>query len=225
MGAGFLLRPPPTGGNAFQTAKGPPPAFRESPRGAKKDTSPVYYARPGFAPVLAPDSTIRGDLGMIFGTKVDAPTDTWSGNASRRCKTGQRPPLFFILRLWETAMVSLINALTGNIDDGADDVMFPYRPEGWTVDVYRKQAVAEGLEFQEDHLVLIWSLQEFFRRNKDTGINMLRLHDALEEKFHYKGGLKYLYRICPGGPVAQGCRLAGLKVPAGAMDLSYGSVA
>lgn len=122
-------------------------------------------------------------------------------------------------------MASLINILTGNVDDGADDAMFPYRPEGWTVEVYRKQAVAEKLDFLEDHLVLIWALQEFFARNKDIGINMLRLHDALEEKFHYKGGLKYLYRICPGGPVAQGCRLAGLKVPAVAFDLSYGSVA
>ena len=122
-------------------------------------------------------------------------------------------------------MVSLMDALTGRVADGADDAMFPYRPEGWTVGVYRAQAVAEGLEFQDDHLVLIWSLQEFFRRNEERGINILRLHDALDEKFHYKGGLKYLYRICPGGPVAQGCRLAGLKVPAGAMDLSYGSVA
>jgi len=122
-------------------------------------------------------------------------------------------------------MPSLINALTGNIDDGADTAMFPYRPEDWTVDVYRKVARAEGLDFQEDHLVLIWGLQEFFARNKDLGINMLKLHDALEEKFHYKGGLRYLYGICPGGPVAQGCRMAGLKPPAVSYDLSYGSVA
>jgi len=27
--------------------------------------------------------------------------------------------------------------------------------------------------------------------------------------------MKYLYQIIPGGPVAEGCRLAGLNVPAG----------
>jgi len=35
----------------------------------------------------------------------------------------------------------------------------------------------------------------------------------------------YLYQIIPGGPVAEGCRLAGLSVPAGAVDKSFGSVA
>jgi tRNA 2-thiouridine synthesizing protein E len=31
--------------------------------------------------------------------------------------------------------------------------------------------------------------------------------------------------LFPGGPLAQGCRLAGLEPPAGAFDPSYGSVA
>lgn len=42
--------------------------------------------------------------------------------------------------------------------------------------------------------------------------------------FHALGGLKFLYKMLPGGPVAQGCRLAGLKVPAGAKDKSFGSL-
>ena len=50
------------------------------------------------------------------------------------------------------------------------------------------------------------------------------LHDALDEKFHVKGGMKVLYEMFPGGPVAQGCRLAGLEAPAGAVDKSFGSV-
>ena len=55
---------------------------------------------------------------------------------------------------------------------------------------------------------------------------MLRqIKDALEEKFHRKGGMKYLYRICTGGTVEQGCVLAGLVVPPGAIDKSCGSVA
>ena len=52
---------------------------------------------------------------------------------------------------------------------------------------------------------------------------MRQLHDALDERFHAKGGLKYLYEVFPGGPIAQGCRFAGLKPPAGAADKSFGS--
>jgi tRNA 2-thiouridine synthesizing protein E len=55
-------------------------------------------------------------------------------------------------------------------------------------------------------------------------MNMRELHDALDEKFHPQGGMKYLYKLFPGGPVAQGCRLAGIDVPAGAVDKSFGSV-
>jgi tRNA 2-thiouridine synthesizing protein E len=55
-------------------------------------------------------------------------------------------------------------------------------------------------------------------------VNARELHDALEEKFHVKGGMRYLYVLFPGGPIAQGCRLAGLPTPTGAVDLSFGSV-
>lgn len=53
---------------------------------------------------------------------------------------------------------------------------------------------------------------------------MRELHDALDEKFHWKGGIGYLYRLFPGGPIAQGCRIAGLRAPAGAVDRGFGSV-
>jgi tRNA 2-thiouridine synthesizing protein E len=50
------------------------------------------------------------------------------------------------------------------------------------------------------------------------------LHDALDERFHARGGIKFLYEQFPGGPIAQGCRFAGLQAPAGAADKSFGSV-
>jgi tRNA 2-thiouridine synthesizing protein E len=59
----------------------------------------------------------------------------------------------------------------------------------------------------------------------ETVINLRDLHDALDEHFHAKGGLKYLYTIFPGGPITQSCRLAGLKAPFIASDPSFGSVA
>ena len=54
---------------------------------------------------------------------------------------------------------------------------------------------------------------------------MRQIKDALDEKFHSRGGMKYLYQIIPGGPVTEGCRLDGLSVPAGYVDKSFGSVA
>ncbi len=53
---------------------------------------------------------------------------------------------------------------------------------------------------------------------------MRELTDALDEAFHMNGGIKYLYKLFPGGPLVQGCRMAGLQAPAGAEDKGFGSV-
>jgi len=86
-------------------------------------------------------------------------------------------------------------------------------------------AKQEQLELGPDHWEVLNALQEYFARQEGSVIRRRALHDALGEKFHHKGGLRYLYMLFPGGPVAQGCRLAGLEPPAGAFDPSYGSVA
>lgn len=106
------------------------------------------------------------------------------------------------------------------------DPDFPHAPPEWT----RKDATAlaseEGLVLAEDHWETIRALQAYFAQHEDeTTINLRELHDALDEHFHAKGGLKYLYTLFPGGPIAQSCRLAGLKAPFIATDPSFGSVA
>ena len=68
------------------------------------------------------------------------------------------------------------------------------------------------------------ALQDYYVRHGPKRINIRELHDALEERFYHKGGIKYLYLLFPGGPVAQGCRIAGLVPPAGAADKGFGSV-
>jgi TusE/DsrC/DsvC family sulfur relay protein len=101
---------------------------------------------------------------------------------------------------------------------------YPYAPEGWSEAEAAKIARDESIELGPDHLELLGALQEYFAKHSKTEINARELHDALDEKFHAKGGIKYLYVLLPKGPVAQGCRLAGLPVPAGAIDKSFGSV-
>jgi len=106
------------------------------------------------------------------------------------------------------------------------DPDFPHAPPEWT----RKDAMTiagrEGLVLTEDHWETIRALQAYFAQHEDeTTIHLRELHDALEEHFHAKGGLKYLYTLFPGGPIAQSCRLAGLMAPFIATDPSFGSVA
>jgi tRNA 2-thiouridine synthesizing protein E len=106
----------------------------------------------------------------------------------------------------------------------ARDAKFPFAPEDWRESDAERIAREEGLELSEDHKQLLRGLQEYFAKHDKANIHIRELHDALDERFHAKGGMKYLYTLFPGGPVAQGCRIAGLSVPAGAIDISFGSV-
>ena len=106
------------------------------------------------------------------------------------------------------------------------DPDFPNAPPEWTRDDALKVSHEEGLELTDAHWEVIRALQNYYAGHEDdTIINMRDLHDALDECFHGKGGLKYLYAIFPGGPIAQSCRLAGLKAPYIATDPHFGSVA
>jgi TusE/DsrC/DsvC family sulfur relay protein len=102
------------------------------------------------------------------------------------------------------------------------DPEFPDAPADWTRTQAQAIADAEGVGLTDDHWTVVRALQNFFA--DEDAPNVRAVHDALGERFHSQGGLKYLYGIFPGGPVAQGCRLAGLEAPAGAVDASYGSV-
>ena len=102
---------------------------------------------------------------------------------------------------------------------------FPHAPAGWTQADGESTARDAGLEPAESHWEAVRALQEYFARHEEGPvINSRELHDALEERFHKDGGMKYLYELFPGGPIAQGCRIAGLKAPAGSIDQGFGSV-
>ena len=101
---------------------------------------------------------------------------------------------------------------------------FPNAPEGWTQEQATSKAAEDGLSANSGHWDLVRALQEFYSRHDGPSINSRELHDALEERFHTNGGMKYLYELFPGGPVTQGCRLAGLEPPGGGADTGFGSV-
>lgn len=95
---------------------------------------------------------------------------------------------------------------------------FPNAPEDWTEERARALAKAEEINLSPDHWELVRALQSYFYRNPQ--VHARELLDALNEKFHTQGGMKYLYEILPGGPIIQGCRLAGLPTLPGATDNS-----
>ncbi len=114
---------------------------------------------------------------------------------------------------------------TGGETRSADEQEFPQAPKDWAPEDALRQAEEEGLTLGEDHWQALRALQEYFARNEEGArVHVRELHDALDEKFHAEGGMRHLYGLFPGGPVAQGCRLAGLPVPPGSVEKSFGSV-
>ncbi len=107
----------------------------------------------------------------------------------------------------------------------AGSMVFPHAPEDWSASIAEEIARAEGIELTADHWEAVRGLQEYFARHEgDPIISLRELHDALDERFHVRGGIKALYLMFPGGPIAQGCRIAGLKAPYLSRDLNFGSV-
>ncbi len=122
-------------------------------------------------------------------------------------------------------MTSLIDEIRAGGSSAVPNRAFPHAPDGWTRERALEIARQDGIEPSDEHWAALAALQEYFARHEATAINLRELHDALDEKFHREGGIRRLYLLFPGGPVAQGCRIAGLKVPAGAIDRGFGSVA
>lgn len=121
--------------------------------------------------------------------------------------------------------MSLMDEIVGGGGDAGKDARFPHAPAGWSAALAAETAQREGVALTEEHWEALRALQEYYARHEATTVNLREMHDALDEKFHRQGGIRHLYLLFPGGPVAQGCRLAGLKAPAGATDLGFGSVA
>lgn len=122
-------------------------------------------------------------------------------------------------------MTSLMDEIIAGGSGAGKHPSFPNAPAGWTPALAAESARREGLDLGEAHWEALRALQEYYARHEATAVNLRQLHDALDEKFHRQGGIRQLYRLFPGGPVAQGCRIAGLKAPAGATDRGFGSVA
>lgn len=82
-------------------------------------------------------------------------------------------------------------------------------------------AKIEGIDFNDEHWAVIVFLRKFYLEHglPTTARTTAR---ALNKEFSDQGGNKYLHRLFRGGPVVQGSRLANLRTPAYATDVSFG---
>jgi len=68
---------------------------------------------------------------------------------------------------------------------------FPHAPVDWSPEIALGKAREEDIELEEDHWAVILSLQEYFTHHDDSKqVNRCLLHDALNEKFGHKEGVR-----------------------------------
>jgi tRNA 2-thiouridine synthesizing protein E len=94
--------------------------------------------------------------------------------------------------------------------------------EPWTEEQAIEMARQDGLELTDDHLGIIRYLRDCYADHGGT-VNARMLTNSLEEEFAGLGGHRYLYQLFPMGPIAQASRYAGLPIPPGTLDPSFGS--
>ena len=116
----------------------------------------------------------------------------------------------------------IMKAILDPTGQNEKDESFPNAPRGWSRALAGERAAAEDLELTEDHWEVIRVLQACYADEEEPPVR--RIADALEARFSDKGARKYLFKLLPGGPIAQGCKLAGLVPPSGSVDESFGSV-
>ena len=91
----------------------------------------------------------------------------------------------------------------------------------WNRDTAMKSAALEGMALSDEH----WKAIVFMRRyylEHGWPAHPHRLVRELDKAFSSAGGTRYLYRLFPRGPLAQGARISGLPVPANVTNASFG---
>jgi tRNA 2-thiouridine synthesizing protein E len=93
----------------------------------------------------------------------------------------------------------------------------------WSEDLARRLAKEDGIELNDEHLEILHYLRKYYDKNGQV-YTARRMLNVMEYEFGKWEGKKRLYQLFPRGPVAQGCKYAGLPLPPECNDLSFGSV-
>jgi tRNA 2-thiouridine synthesizing protein E len=93
----------------------------------------------------------------------------------------------------------------------------------WNRYLSMQLAASEGIELSSEHWDVIVFLREYYLEH-GWPAHTDELTRILDAAFEPQGGARYLYRLFPRGPLAQGTRIAGLPAPADVTDASFGTV-
>lgn len=105
-----------------------------------------------------------------------------------------------------------------NIEDRRSELV----NQNWTREKSQKRAESEGLTFNDEHWAVINYLRNYYLE-KGVPRYARSLATDLKNNYSKQGGNIYLRNLFPGGAVTQGCRLANLRTPANATDISFGT--
>ena len=93
----------------------------------------------------------------------------------------------------------------------------------WSEDLARQLAKEDDIELTDEHFEILYYLRKYYDKN-GQGYNARTLLNVMEFEFGKWEGKKRLYQLFPHGPVAQGCKIAGIPLPPECNDKSFGSV-
>ena len=93
----------------------------------------------------------------------------------------------------------------------------------WDRDCALESAAREGIELGEGHRKFITFLRRYYLDHGWPAQPRVLIRE-LDKAFQAEGGTRYLYRLFPQGPLAQGTRIAGLPEPANVTNKSFGYV-
>ncbi|MBI4667393.1 MAG: TusE/DsrC/DsvC family sulfur relay protein [Nitrospinae bacterium] len=90
----------------------------------------------------------------------------------------------------------------------------------WSEDVASHIASMEGVKLTEKHWEIVNFARDYYKQYK-IAPQIRILKKALNEKLGVeKSDNKYLYDLFPKGPAAQACKIGGLPVPPGCVDIN-----
>ena len=94
--------------------------------------------------------------------------------------------------------------------------------QNWSRNKSEQLAMHEGISLTDQHWHVIDYLRTLYLKHGLPRFARTTAR-ALNRQFAAQGGNKYLYSLFAGGPVTQGSRLANLRAPANATDVSFGT--
>lgn len=100
-----------------------------------------------------------------------------------------------------------------------DDAIATFK--NWNKQTAEATAKTMHISLTDAHWEVIGFIRTYFA-NAGELRHARELSEVLAERFAEEGGAKYLFQLFPGGPVTQGCQLAGIQVPKDASDGSFG---